>query len=176
MKAQAARAEPKALREKGSFPCIIHWEFNHFVVCDGFKGDKVYLNDPAKGSYAVSKERFDEGFTGIILMIEPGENFEPGGKPKSVLSFAKERLKGTGPAVAFVVLTTVIASVFNVVNHAVLYRAGPADPDPACRRVDRSNLFTPHRRENGRGGQFHLHVEDPETAHGVFLPADGRGY
>ncbi len=116
MKAQAARAEPKALREKGTFPCIIHWEFNHFVVCDGFKGDKVYLNDPAKGSYAVSKERFDEGFTGIILMIEPGENFEPGGKPKSVLSFAKERLKGTGPAVAFVVLTTVIASLTGILS------------------------------------------------------------
>ena len=116
MKAQGARAEPKVLREMGTFPCIIHWEFNHFVVCDGFKGDKVYLNDPAKGSYTVSMERFDEGFTGIFLMIEPGEGFEPGGRPKSMLTFAKERLKGTGPAIAFVVLTTVIASLTGIVS------------------------------------------------------------
>ena len=116
MNAQGARAEPKALREKGTFPCIIHWEFNHFVVCDGFRGDKVYLNDPAKGAYSVSMERFDEGFTGILLMIEPGEGFEPGGRPKSMLTFAKERLKGTGPAMAFVVLTTVIASLTGIVS------------------------------------------------------------
>lgn len=37
--------EPEALRENGSFPRIIHWEFNHFVVVNGFKGDKVYLNE-----------------------------------------------------------------------------------------------------------------------------------
>ena len=52
-----ARNVLKAARsygDKGQFPRIIHWEFNHFVVCDGFKGDKSYLNDPAKGAYAVS--------------------------------------------------------------------------------------------------------------------------
>ena len=114
--AQGYRYEPESLREKGTFPCIVHWEFNHFVVCDGFRGGKVYLNDPAKGAYSVSMERFDEGFTGILLMIEPGEGFEPGGRPKSMLTFAKERLKGTGPAIAFVVLTTVIASLTGIVS------------------------------------------------------------
>ena len=116
MKAQGGKAEPKALREHGTFPCIIHWEFNHFVVCDGFRGDKVYLNDPAKGAYSVSMERFDQAFTGIVLMIEPGENFTPGGKPKSVMTFARERLKGAGPALTFVVLTTVIASLTGIVS------------------------------------------------------------
>ena len=114
--ANGYRFEPEELREQGSFPCIVHWEFNHYVVVNGFRGDKVYLNDPARGSYTVSMERFDEAFTGICLMIEPGEGFEPGGKPKSVLEFARERLKGTGPAVAFVVLTSVIASLAGIVN------------------------------------------------------------
>lgn len=99
------RYEPEELREKGSFPCIIHWEFNHYVVCNGFRGGKAYLNDPARGSYAVSMERFDEAFTGVCLRLEPGEHFQPGGKPRSVRDFARERLKGTGGAVAFVVLT-----------------------------------------------------------------------
>ena len=77
--AKGYRYEPEQLREQGSFPCIIHWNFDHFVVCDGFRNGKVYLNDPAKGDYAVSMEDFDESFTGICLMFETGEIFEPGG-------------------------------------------------------------------------------------------------
>ena len=37
--AQGYRLEPEELRAEGSFPCIVHWEFNHFVVCNGFKGN-----------------------------------------------------------------------------------------------------------------------------------------
>ncbi len=114
--AKGYRFEPETLRESGRFPCIIHWEFNHFVVCDGFRGNRVYLNDPAKGDYSVSLERFDEAFTGVCLMIEPGEGFEPGGKPKSVLEFAKKRLRGAGSAVAFVMITTVIASLAGILT------------------------------------------------------------
>ena len=54
--AKGYRYEPDGLKENGKFPCIIHWNFNHFVVLDGFKGSKAYLNDPAKGSYSVPME------------------------------------------------------------------------------------------------------------------------
>ncbi len=116
MEAKGYRYEPEELREGGQFPCIIHWEFNHFVVLDGFRGGKAYLNDPARGNYAVSMERFDEAFTGVVLMMEPGENFVPSGKPKSVLDFARSRLQGARSAVVFVVLTTVIASLVGILN------------------------------------------------------------
>ena len=116
LKADGYRFEPDELQKDGQFPCIIHWELNHFVVCDGFRGDKVYLNDPARGSYAISRERFDEGFTGIVLMMEPGDDFEPSGKPKSILSFAMRRLKGTGVAVAFVIITTIITSISGILD------------------------------------------------------------
>lgn len=116
--AKGYRLEPEALRSKGTFPCIIHWNFNHFIVCDGFKGNKVYLNDPAKGNYSVSMEVFDEAFTGICLMFEPGEDFEPTGKKRNALDYAKNQLKGTGVAVAFVVLTMIITSLMGVINPA----------------------------------------------------------
>ncbi len=116
--AKGYRYEPADLKKNGKFPCIIHWNFNHFVVLDGFKGNKAYLNDPAKGSYSVPMETFDKSFTGICLMFEPSESFEPGGKPKSVVSFAKKRLKGAGAAIAFVVLTTVISSLIGIINPA----------------------------------------------------------
>ena len=116
--AKGYRYEPEDLKKNGKFPCIIHWNFNHFLVLNGFKGNKAYLNDPAKGNYAVSMETFDESFTGICLMFEPGEDFQPGGKPKSMLAFAKKRLIGAGAAVAFVILTTVITSLIGIIQPA----------------------------------------------------------
>ena len=116
--AKGYRYEPEDLKKNGKFPCIIHWNFNHFVVLDGFRGNKAILNDPAKGTYAVPMETFDKSFTGICLMFEPGENFEPGGKPKSIIAFARSRLVGAGVAVAFVVLTTVISALIGVISPA----------------------------------------------------------
>ena len=116
MVAKGYRYEPEELKREGKFPCIIHWDFNHFVVLDGFKGNKAVLNDPARGVVTVSMEEFDRGFTGVCLMFEPGEEFTPGGKPKSMLAFAKSRLKGTGAAIVFVILTTLITSLIGVIN------------------------------------------------------------
>ena len=119
LKAQGYRYEgAEELRKEAAFPCIIHWNFNHFVVLDGFKGNKAYLNDPARGNVAVSLDEFDKAFTGIVLMFEPTESFEPSGKPKSTLKFAMRRLKGTGAAIAFVVLTTLITSLMGIINPA----------------------------------------------------------
>ena len=114
--AQGFRCEISALQEDMQFPCIIHWNFNHFVVLDGFVGNYAYINDPARGEVKVPMKEFDEAFTGICLQIVPGPNFQPSGKPKSALEFAKKRLKGTGAAVAFVLLSTVIAYLFGIIN------------------------------------------------------------
>lgn len=116
LRAKGYRYEPETLRQKGTFPCIIHWNFNHFVVLNGFKKDKAVLNDPARGTYSVTMETFDESFTGVCLMFEPEETFEPEGKPKSMLSFARKKLQGTKTAVIFVVLTSLAVSVIGVIN------------------------------------------------------------
>ncbi len=115
LKASAYRFNPESLKTKGKFPLIAHWEFNHFIVVCGFKGNKVYINDPARGNVVMPFEQFDDGYTGICLMFEPTESFEPGGKPKSILDFAKSRLKGAKAAVAFVSLTTLIASLTGII-------------------------------------------------------------
>ena len=113
--AKAYRFEPETLKKKGKFPMIVHWEFNHFIVLDGFKGSKVYINDPARGTVTMTFEQFDEGYTGICLMFEPAESFQPEGKPKSVIRFARERLKGAGSAIAFVSITTLISSLTGII-------------------------------------------------------------
>lgn len=114
--AKGYRYEPESLKQNGTFPCIIHWNFNHFVVLCGFKGNKAVINDPAKGTYSVTMEVFDKSFTGICLMFAPGEEFEPSGKPKSVFAFIKKKLAGTGSAFALVVITTVITSLIGIIT------------------------------------------------------------
>ena len=115
---KAFRYEPNTLRENGSYPCIIHWNFNHFVVLCGFRGHYAYINDPARGNVRVSMEEFDNSFTGICLLFSPSESFEPSGKRKSTLEFAGKRLTGAKAAVAFVMLTTLIGALFDVINPA----------------------------------------------------------
>ena len=114
--AQGFRCEISALRDSISLPCIIHWNFNHFVVLDGFQGKYAYINDPARGEVRIPMEEFDQSFTGICLQITPGPAFEPGGKRRSTLDFARKRLRGAGAAVAFVLISTVISSLFGIVN------------------------------------------------------------
>ena len=116
LEADGYKLEVQTLMKHATFPCIIHWNFNHFVVLDGFRGKKAILNDPARGRVEVTMEEFDESFTGICLLFSPGENFVPEGKPKSVLAFAAKRLKGAEAAIVFVVLTTIISSLFGVIS------------------------------------------------------------
>ena len=116
LEAHGYKMELENLKTECTFPCIIHWEFNHFVVLDGFKGNKAVINDPARGVVQVSMEQFDESFTGLVLALTPGENYEPSGKRKSTLAFARKRLKGAAPAVAFIVITTIISYLFGIIT------------------------------------------------------------
>ncbi len=109
--AKGYRYEPEELKANAIFPCIIHWEFNHFVVLCGFKKGKVYLNDPARGDVIITEQEFDEAFTGVTVILRPGEDFKPSGSPKSMLTFAKKRMEGAGSAAAFVAITTSVTSI-----------------------------------------------------------------
>lgn len=107
------------LREEGKFPAIIHWGGAHFVVLNGFSGNKAIVNDPAKGLIKYDLETFDEFFTGIYLEITPDENFVPGGKRKSVLEFAKRRLKGATGAIVLFSVAIVIFYLFGIINPTI---------------------------------------------------------
>lgn len=115
-KAKGVRGEPAALRKNGVFPCIIHWNFNHFVVLCGFRGRYAYINDPAQGSIRVTNEEFDKSFTGICIILEPSDDFVANGKKKSMIGFVRKRLIGAGAAFVFVVLTTVVGYLFDIID------------------------------------------------------------
>ncbi|MCI1723604.1 MAG: NHLP family bacteriocin export ABC transporter peptidase/permease/ATPase subunit [Lachnospiraceae bacterium] len=116
MEAKGYRYEPDALREAGSFPCIIHWNFNHFTVLDGFKGNHAVLNDPARGRIEVTKEEFDESFTGICIMMSPTERFQKEGRKKGTLDFFRGEMSQTKKAFLFFTIVTVAAATINIIN------------------------------------------------------------
>ena len=106
----------EALRRKGTFPCILFWNFNHFVVLRGFKGKYALINDPARGQVKVPLEQFEDSFTGIVLIFERTDAFEEGGSKPDTMQFARNRLEGVGAAIAFVMLTAAVTSVVGILN------------------------------------------------------------
>jgi len=113
--AQGYRMEMEALGE-ALLPCIIHWNFNHFVVFRGFKGQEALINDPARGPVSIPREEFSRSFTGIALCFEPGPSFEKGGKPRSILGFVRSRMRRMGIPSAFIFLTGLVLAVLGVLN------------------------------------------------------------
>ena len=87
------RKEPDALKEIET-PCIIHWNFNHFVVFEGFKGDYAYINDPAVGRRKLTFEELDDAFTGVVLTFRLTPAFEKEKKKNTAFAMLQSRLNG----------------------------------------------------------------------------------
>ena len=60
------------------FPVILFWNFNHFVVLEGFGKGKVYLNDPAQGPREISMAELDGSYSGVVLTFAPGRGVQEG--------------------------------------------------------------------------------------------------
>ncbi len=103
MEAKGYRKETQTLGDL-PLPIVLFWNFNHFLVLEGIKGDKVYLNDPAAGPRTVDRETLDRSFTGVAISIVPGETFRPEGRPRSPWAALARRLVGARAALLFAVL------------------------------------------------------------------------
>ncbi len=114
LKAKGFSKQPESL-PKLRLPMIVFWNFNHFVVVEGFSEDKVFLNDPAVGPRVVTREEFEAGFTGVVLVFEPGPEFQPGGERRNFRAAMRKRLKGSETGLAYVILTSFAASMIGLI-------------------------------------------------------------
>lgn len=96
-------------------PVVVFWNFNHFVVVEGFSPGRVYLNDPAVGPRVVSEAEFEESFTGVVLVFEPGPDFQPGGAKPSLWGALRRRLKGSEIGLLYVVLASLALAVVGLI-------------------------------------------------------------
>jgi NHLM bacteriocin system ABC transporter peptidase/ATP-binding protein len=104
------RLDLAALRRQ-RMPLILFWEFNHFLVLEGFRGNRVALNDPASGPRWLSLEAFSAGFTGVVLEMRPGPGFRRGGRPPLAWGLLLRRLAPEWRAAAFTVLAGLLLLV-----------------------------------------------------------------
>jgi NHLM bacteriocin system ABC transporter peptidase/ATP-binding protein len=104
LEAKGFKREPQSLRSVKP-PMILHWNFNHFVVLDGFLGKgRARLNDPAGGPREITEEELDQAFTGVVLTFQPGPEFDRRGEPPRLIPALRRRLAGSRAALAFVLL------------------------------------------------------------------------
>ena len=108
-----------ALKDQQPFPCIVFWNFNHYVVLDGFAGKYAYLNDPARGEVRVTMDEFESSFTGVVIVFEKTDAFEEGGAKPDSKGFIRERMKGLGWPVAFIMGVTALASIINIISSSL---------------------------------------------------------
>jgi NHLM bacteriocin system ABC transporter peptidase/ATP-binding protein len=92
-------------------PFIVFWNFNHFLVVEGFSQDRVFLNDPATGPRTVSFSEFDQAYTGVVLVMEPGPEFQKGGRKPSIFESLGRRLDGVQGALLYCLLAGLLLTI-----------------------------------------------------------------
>ena len=101
-------------------PAILFWDFRHFVVLEGIRPGRYYLNDPANGRRVVGEEDFSRSFTGVVLLFERGPEFRPGGSKPGILRLLWPWLRDTKQTLAFVALCGLMLPVPGLVLPALL--------------------------------------------------------
>lgn len=91
LEAQGASSDLESLREIKT-PFIVFWEFNHFIVVDAIKKNKVWINDPATGPRTISWEAMNKGFTGVFLAFEPTEKLQKSSPEALMSQITKEQV------------------------------------------------------------------------------------
>lgn len=192
--AKGYKKEPPDLRRL-PLPMIVFWNFNHFLVLEGFRGKKVYLNDPAVGPRIVSADEFDQSFTGVIMVFEKGPAFKKGGEKQTLFKALKKRLPGSRLALLYVILATlalvipgIVIPVFNRIfidNFLVLGLEPWLRPTllaMAIAAIMRA-LLTSLQQESLTRLEMRLALSSsskflahPAHAHGLFRPAICRRY
>ena len=85
-------------------PLILFWKFEHFVVLEGIKNDRYYVNDPAIGHCVIDKYEFDRSYTGIALSFEVCDSFQSGKPEPGIIRQFWPWLSDVRPALYFALI------------------------------------------------------------------------
>ncbi|MFK0312185.1 peptidase domain-containing ABC transporter [Pseudomonas sp. NPDC090233] len=102
-------------------PCVLHWNFNHFVVLKAVNGQRLTLHDPGQGVRKLSLGEASKWFTGVALEVWPETEFQQ--QPASIqvgLMRMLGRVTGLYRALGQVLLLALALEVFSLVSPFLL--------------------------------------------------------
>jgi len=113
---KASSRDLNSMLIKAKTPCMLHWNYSHFVVFEGSQNNKYVINDPQRGRVRVTKEELEEAYSGTVIYFEPNKDFEKSGKKKSLLKYTMERLDGQKLTLFVLLLLGIIQIVPGILN------------------------------------------------------------
>ncbi len=101
-----------------ALPAIIHWNFNHFVIVERWSSSSVDVVDPAFGRARLPMEEFNQSFTGIVILLEPGTTFDHQGTSAQVnlRTYAASYIKQAPIAFLQIIGASLLLQVFGLVT------------------------------------------------------------
>jgi ATP-binding cassette subfamily B protein len=99
-----------------TLPAIIHWEFNHFIVVERWSPHAVDVVDPAMGRRQLTAQEFDAGFTGVVIMMEPGQQFTRHTSVRSfnIVSYIKQYFKQNPTIFVQIIFASLLLQIFGL--------------------------------------------------------------
>nr|WP_319487008.1 cysteine peptidase family C39 domain-containing protein [uncultured Cohaesibacter sp.] len=110
LEVKAVRIDPSALKDV-PVPAILHWNFDHFVVLEAVRGDRVVILDPASGRRLVQADELDRSMTGLVLAMVTGDAFKKGGQRPRLVSSLFEQASSSADGLAIVFLISVLSII-----------------------------------------------------------------
>ncbi|WEJ03995.1 peptidase domain-containing ABC transporter [Pseudomonas sp. FJ2-5-13] len=117
---RAVRLELEDLN-KLKLPCILHWNFNHFVVLKAVESQQIIVHDPASGMRHLSLAEASKSFTGVALEVWPEGGFEKQEpKPQVKLMGMLGKVSGLYRSLGQVLVLALALEVFSLVSPFLL--------------------------------------------------------
>lgn len=116
LNARAMRLELEELSHLRT-PCVLHWDFNHFVVLKSVEADALVLHDPAWGLRRVDMAEASRRFTGVAVEFWPDQGFETRkAPPKVAISAMVGQISGLYRSLLQILSLALVLEVFALVS------------------------------------------------------------
>jgi ATP-binding cassette subfamily B protein len=100
-----------------TLPAIVHWEFNHFIIVERWSPKYVEVVDPAVGRRRMTAKEFDEGLTGVVIMMERGAQFSRAQKTTclSLRTYVKSYIQQAPMAAVQVLAASLLLQILGLI-------------------------------------------------------------
>jgi ATP-binding cassette subfamily B protein RaxB len=98
-------------------PAILHWDMNHFVVLTKAAGDRITVNDPARGRRVLSLKEASDHYTGVAMELTPATGFAERDEREKISAWQLVRTAtGLRPAIVQVLMLSLVLEILAIAS------------------------------------------------------------